>query len=55
MAYEEFLQNILLNAHMEKVAGGVYAEMERYRFKLMKEDQARHKELNRKLTATTSQ
>jgi hypothetical protein len=51
MAYQEFLQNILINAHMEKTTQGRYGDMERYRTALQRKHEAESAELIKALTA----
>jgi hypothetical protein len=51
MAYQEFLQNVLINAHMEKTTQGRYGDMERYRTRLQKKHEADNAELIKALTA----
>ena len=51
MAYQEFLQNILINAHMEKTTQGRYGDMERYRTRLQRKHEAESAELIKALTA----
>jgi len=51
MAYQQFLQNILINAHMEKVALGRYGKMEMYRTELQRKHEAENAELIKALTA----
>jgi len=49
MAYQNFLQNMLIDAHMMQITSGEYTEMERFRLKLKNADKQREEDLSKKV------